>query len=96
MRCGTAYFALLLIIAFSPRAAASGPALVFEAASGKVLYAEDADNQWYPASLTKLMTAYLAFEAIKSGRLSLTSKVSCSVSAHDEPPSKIGLPIGGS
>ena len=95
MRCGTAYLALLLIIAFSPPAAANGPALVFEATSGKVLYAEDADNPWYPASLTKMMTAYLAFEAIKSGRLSLKSKISCSAAAHAEPPSKIGLPVGG-
>ena len=95
MRRGTAYLALLLIIAFCQPAAATGPALVFEATSGKVLYAEDVDNQWYPASLTKLMTAYLAFEAIKSGRLSLKSKISCSAAAHKEPPSKIGLPIGG-
>ncbi len=95
MRCGTAYLALLLIIAFSPPAAASGPALVFEATSGKVLYAEDADDQWYPASLTKMMTAYLAFEAIKSGRISLKAKISCSAVAHGEPPSKIGLPVGG-
>lgn len=95
MRSGTAFLALLLIIGFNTRAAASGPALVFEAASGKVLYAEDADNKWYPASLTKLMTAYLAFEAIKSGRLSLKSTISCSAAAHGEPPSKIGLPIGG-
>jgi D-alanyl-D-alanine carboxypeptidase len=95
MRCGTAYLALLLLIAFSPAASATGPALVFEASSGKVLYSEDADNQWYPASLTKMMTAYLTFEAIKSGRLSLKSTVSCSATAHAEPPSKIGLPIGG-
>jgi len=95
MRRGTAYLALLLIIAFCQPAAATGPALVFEATSGKVLYAEDVDNQWYPASLTKLMTAYLAFEAVKSGRLSLKSKISCSAAAHKEPPSKIGLPIGG-
>jgi D-alanyl-D-alanine carboxypeptidase len=95
MRCGTAFLALLLIIGLNTRVAAGGPALVFEAASGKVLYAEDADNKWYPASLTKLMTAYLAFEAIKSGRLSLKSTISCSAAAHNEPPSKIGLPIGG-
>ncbi len=42
-----------------------------------------------------MMTAYLTFEAIKSGRLSLKSKISCSATAHKEPPSKIGLPIGG-
>jgi D-alanyl-D-alanine carboxypeptidase len=68
---------------------------VFEASSGKVLYSEDPDNQWYPASLTKLMTAYLAFEAVKQGRLSLDGKVTCSAAAHGEPPSKIGLPVGG-
>jgi D-alanyl-D-alanine carboxypeptidase len=95
MRCGTAYLALLLIFALTAPAAATGPALVFEATSGKVLYAEEADNPWYPASLTKLMTAYLAFDAIKSGRLSLKSKISCSATAHAEPPSKIGLPVGG-
>jgi len=95
MRCGTAYLALLLIIAFCSPAAATGPALVFEAMSGKVLYAEDADNQWYPASLTKMMTAYLVFHAIKDGRISLKTKVSCSAAAHGEPPSKLGLPIGG-
>jgi D-alanyl-D-alanine carboxypeptidase len=95
MRCGTAFLALLLIIATSSQAAAAGPALLFEATSGKVLYAEDADNHWYPASLTKMMTAYLAFEAINSGRLSLKSKIACSATAHKEPPSKIGLPVGG-
>jgi D-alanyl-D-alanine carboxypeptidase len=95
MRRRNAYLALLPILAFCQPAAASGPALVFEASSGKVLYAEDVDNQWYPASLTKMMTAYLAFQAIKSGKLSLENKISCSASAHAEPPSKIGLPVGG-
>ena len=60
-----------------------------------MLYAEDPDNQWHPASLTKLMTAYLAFEAIKSGKLALTQKITCSAVANAEPPSKIGLPVGG-
>ena len=95
MRCGTAYLALLLILALCAPAAATGPALVFEATSGKVLYAEDVDNQWYPASLTKMMTAYLVFQALKEGPLTLKSKISCSAAAHAEPPSKIGLPIGG-
>ena len=59
------------------------------------LYAEDADNHWHPASLTKMMTAYLVFDEIRGGRLGLKSKISCSAKAHKEPPSKIGLPIGG-
>jgi len=94
MRRGTAFYALLLIIAFCPRALAAGPALLFDVSNGKVLYAEDVDNHWHPASLTKLMTAYIAFEEIKSGRLALKSKISCSAAAHKEPPSKLGLPVG--
>ena len=95
MRCGIASLALLLILALIPPPANAGPALLFEVSDSKVLYSEDADNKWHPASLTKLMTAYLAFEEIKAGRLSLKSKVSCSAKAHKEPPSKIGLPVGG-
>ena len=49
----------------------AGPALLFDSASGRVLYAEDLDDQWYPASLTKIMTAYLVFDALKSGRITL-------------------------
>jgi D-alanyl-D-alanine carboxypeptidase len=95
MRRGTAILAFLLIVIFSAQATASGPALLFEATSGKVLYAEDADDEWHPASLTKMMTAYLTFQAIKDGRLTLKSKITCSKAAHKEPPSKIGLPVGG-
>lgn len=95
MRRGTGYLALVLIAVLSMRAATAGPALLFEASNGKVLFAEGADDPWYPASLTKMMTAYLTFEAIKSGRLSLNTAIKCSATAHNEPPSKIGLPIGG-
>jgi D-alanyl-D-alanine carboxypeptidase len=77
-----------------PCAAISGPALVIEPKSGLVIYAEDADQSWHPASLTKLMTAYLAFEAIRDGKLSLADKVTCSEHARSQPPSKIGLPAG--
>ena len=69
MRCGTAFLALLLTVALISPTAAAGPALLFDAKSGTVLYAEDPDNPWHPASLAKLMTAYLTFEAIKSGTL---------------------------
>ena len=52
-------------------AAWAGPTLLFDASDGLVLYAEDDDNQWHPASLTKIMTAYVTFEAIKEGKLKL-------------------------
>ncbi len=94
MRRGTAFPALLLLCAFCAPASA-GPSLLFEVSNGKVLFAEDADNHWYPASLTKLMTAYIAFGEIKAGKLALKQKISCSAMANAEPPSKIGLPVGG-
>lgn len=72
----------------------AGPVLLFEPASGKVLYAEDPDSQWFPASLTKIMTSYLAFEAIKEGKLTLDQKIGCSLVATLQPPSKVGLPVG--
>jgi len=77
-----------------PHSAFAGPVLLIEAVSGKVLYADSIDDQWRPASLTKIMTAYLAFEALKTGKLTLESKLTTSVLALREPPSKIGLPLG--
>jgi D-alanyl-D-alanine carboxypeptidase len=74
--------------------AKAGPALVIEAASGLVIYAEDADASWHPASLTKLMTAYISFQAIRDGKLSLEDSITCSQHALSQPPSKIGLPVG--
>lgn len=85
---------ILALLALAPAASTAGPALLFEADSGKVLYAEDQDNLWHPASLTKIMTAYVTFQAIKEGKITLESKVVCSETASKEPPSKIGLPIG--
>jgi D-alanyl-D-alanine carboxypeptidase len=73
----------------------AGPALLLDSADGRVLYAEDQDHLWHPASLTKIMTAYLTFEALKSGQLTLDKKISVSELAYTQPPSKIGLPVGG-
>ena len=95
MRRGTAFVALLLLAASSRVTAVAGPALVIEVSNSKVLHAEDADNLWHPASLTKVMTAYLVFEALKAGKLDLKSKIACSAAANQQPPSKIGLPVGG-
>lgn len=89
---------LLLASALSVAAASSahaGPTLLFDAYNGQVLYAEDADDAWYPASLTKIMTAYLAFEALKNGKLTLEQKIPVSELANAQSPSKVGLPVGG-
>ena len=101
MRSYTAHVSALIlslsaVLSLSlPRPAAAGPALLFEPSNGKVLYAEDPDNLWHPASLTKIMTAYLAFEAVKQGKLKLEDKIPCSLVATLQPPSKIGLNVGG-
>lgn len=83
-----------VLVAALATPAAAGPALLFDAADGRVLYAEDHDNQWHPASLTKIMTAYVTFEALKEGKLTLATKISCSELANSQSPSKVGLPVG--
>ncbi|MGE0698707.1 MAG: D-alanyl-D-alanine carboxypeptidase family protein [Hyphomicrobiaceae bacterium] len=86
--------ALLALLPDPTRQAVAGPAILVEARSGRVLYAEDQDHQWFPASLTKIMTAYLAFDALKAGRLKLDDTVTVSEKASLQPPSKLGLPVG--
>ena len=82
-------------ILMAPSVASAAPALVFEPYNGTVLYAEDPDAQWFPASLTKLMTAYVTFQALKAGTVSPDTKVVCSPKATTQAPSKLGLPVGG-
>ncbi len=74
--------------------AIAGPTLLFESDTGKVLYSENMDDQWHPASLTKIMTAYIAFQDIKAGRITLETEIPCTELAFKEPPSKVGLPVG--
>jgi D-alanyl-D-alanine carboxypeptidase len=72
------------------------PTLLIDMRNYEVLYAEDAGQPWHPASLTKLMTAYVAFEAIRVGRVSLDTPVKISRNAWNQAPSKSGLEIGES
>lgn len=92
MRFCVSLLCLVLGAMFAPVQA--GPTLLFEAQTGKVLYAENIDDQWHPASLTKVMTAYLAFKALKAGTITLETDIPCTELAHKEPPSKLGLPVG--
>lgn len=95
MRVWLAVAALLSGSLAGLTAAQAAPTLLFDAVDGKVLYAEDADDQWHPASVTKVMTAYLVFEAVKAGKVKLDDKITCSEKAFLQQPSKVGLPIGG-
>jgi D-alanyl-D-alanine carboxypeptidase len=62
-------------ILVAPSVASAAPALVFEPYNGTVRYSEDPDAQWFPASLTKLMTAYVTFQALKAGTVTPETKV---------------------
>jgi D-alanyl-D-alanine carboxypeptidase len=68
--------------------------IVVEAKSGNVLLDSDADQRRYPASLTKLMTLYLAFKALDSGKVSLQQRFPVSRHAARQPPTKLGLRVG--
>jgi D-alanyl-D-alanine carboxypeptidase len=69
-------------------------AIVVDAKTGKTLFARYADSPRYPASLTKMMTLYLVFEALANGRISKSSKITISKNAAAEQPSKLGLKPG--
>ena len=69
-------------------------AIVVDAESGEVLFARHADSRRYPASITKVMTLYLAFEALTEGRVKLDDVITVSPRAASQPPSKLGLAAG--
>jgi D-alanyl-D-alanine carboxypeptidase len=81
-------------VLLAPHAATAGPALVFEPYNGTVFYSEDPDMPWFPASLTKLMTAYLTFQALKEGKIKPDDELTCTQEAAAQAPSKLWLPIG--
>ncbi|MEY4240430.1 MAG: hypothetical protein RJA14_126, partial [Pseudomonadota bacterium] len=69
-------------------------AIVVDAESGEVLFARHADSRRYPASITKVMTLYLAFEALAEGKIKLDDVITVSPHAASQPPSKLGLAAG--
>ncbi|MEM1350754.1 MAG: D-alanyl-D-alanine carboxypeptidase family protein [Pseudomonadota bacterium] len=95
-RYGLYAFALLWMLVLLPLSAAAAPyaAYVMDARTGKVLHSRNADTRLHPASLTKMMTLYIAFQAVESGEISLDTKVKISKFAASEPPSKLGLRPG--
>lgn len=82
----------LRVPTYEPRYAA----IVEDAATGEVLYQMRADSPRYPASLTKIMTMYLTFEALETGRLHPTDTVYISPRAAGQSPTKLGLRAGES
>lgn len=83
--------------AFSaPQTANAAPyaAYVMDARTGETLYSNNADTRLHPASLTKMMTLYIAFEEIERGRLTLDTMITVSKNAAAQPPSRLGLRAG--
>src|SRR5262247_3888486 len=91
MILGLAAGALALAATDQARAEAQ---LLIEASTGKVLHAENATYPWYPASVTKLMTAYTSLRAVKEGRISINTLLTVSRNAAAQQPTKMGFKIG--
>ena len=85
---------LPLVLWASIAGAAPYAALVMDARTGEVLHSRNADTRLHPASLTKMMTLYVVFHEVESGRMSLDQMITISRNAASEPPSKLGLRSG--
>jgi D-alanyl-D-alanine carboxypeptidase len=85
---------LAAALAIGAVAAQATPYLAADADSGQVLMENEATAQWYPASLTKLMTVYVALDAVRAGKLTLDTPLVMSVRAARMPPSKMGFRPG--
>ncbi len=86
--------ATLLAFAFGANSATAAPSLVVDVASGQILSQDEATASWYPASLTKLMTTYVALDAVRSGRVTMDTPLTVSARATKMAPSKMGFRAG--
>jgi D-alanyl-D-alanine carboxypeptidase len=84
----------VLLASSGARASVQHAAMVVDANTGTALYADAADELCHPASLAKIMTLYLVFEAIERGRLSYATRIRVSPEAAAAPPTKLGLDPG--
>jgi len=88
--------ALAFVVSFQPTVShARYAALVMDSRTGEILYSRNADTKLYPASLTKIMTLYMTFDALNRGRLRLDQRLSVSARAAGQAPTKLGLKKGG-
>ncbi len=85
----------LLLLLFTPGLAlAKYASFVIDTNTVRTIYAENADTQNHPASLTKMMTLYLLFENLEAGHVTLRSPLAVSARAERQPPSSLGLRCG--
>lgn len=80
----------------APKSNSKYAAIVVDASTGKTLFSANSESRRYPASLTKMMTLYLTFEALSRGKITKETRVPFSAHAAAQPPTKIGVRAGGS
>lgn len=83
-----------MLMACSLSAAGAGPSILFDSKSGQVIESDHPFDRWYPASLTKLMTTYVAFRMVANGEVTFLSPIRMTRAAANEPPSKMGYRPG--
>lgn len=90
------YLATVFLVVLIGTASEAAPYadMVIDARTGEVLRSRNADTRLHPASLTKMMTLYIAFEAIENGEIDVDKKITISRHAANERPSKLGLRTG--
>lgn len=94
VRAGRAFVLLPVLAVAMATGASANPMMLVDVNTGKVMAHEDAFRKWYPASLTKLMTAYTVFRALKAGEVSLDTVVTMSPHAAGQPASKMYYKAG--
>ncbi|MCT6920124.1 MAG: serine hydrolase, partial [Bifidobacteriales bacterium] len=90
----TGVTALFLLFFMSLAVARANPYLSVDVATGRILAHNDAFDRWYPASLTKMMTAYVTFRALHNGEVTPQTRVTVSAAAAKLPPSHSGYKPG--
>jgi D-alanyl-D-alanine carboxypeptidase (penicillin-binding protein 5/6) len=90
-----AFLTATLVVAAPVMAMAGNASLILDARTGQVLSSENADELNHPASLTKMMTIYMTFEAMSRGKISWNSPITVSKYAASRPPTKLGVRAGG-
>jgi hypothetical protein len=91
-----AWLAFIVLNLWAAAVAQAAPyaAFVMDARTGQIFHSENAETPLHPASLTKMMTLYVAFQAIQRGEITLDTEVRVSAAAAAEPPSRLGLREG--
>ncbi len=94
LKASIAAFAMTSLVSLMPAAAEKYASIVVDMETDEVLHARHADAPRYPASLTKSMTLYMLFDALKAGEVSLHEKMTVSRNAASQPPSSLRLRVG--